>query len=434
MRKITVLIIIVAQILSGQVYFDQEPVVRVRIIHTLDSLIITVKDQWEIQEEGQIKKVFFPNETIQFFIQDGAIHALKDNKSIKIGTNKVLLKSNQPNGTLTIDDVPYGVGWWWEGSESRNYEGDIFIYRNNENKFDVVVKLMLEDYLKGVVPYEIGGDSPLEALKAQAVAARSEAIIALTSKLYSGAHYDLTSDVECQVFSGNKKRTANSDKAVVETKSIILTENDKPMNAYYASNCGGHSEKIKNVWPDRFRPDSYQQGYQDNAKNDPLNLTQESDVRKWIAASPDVYCNPKGDTELPTWSQKNFRWKRKYSIEELSKMLAGDKNIGKLLEINPLKRGISGRIYEAEFIFEKGRFKKTTELGIRQLWSPSLRSSCFVVNRVENQIILKGAGWGHGVGMCQSGAVAQAKIGRNFEDILNHYYKKARLTSIYKVK
>lgn len=115
----------------------------------------------------------------------------------------------------------------------------------------------IEDYLKGVVPYEIGSDSPIEALKAQAVAARTEAIVALRSELYSGEHYDLTSDVECQIFSGDHKRTVQSDLAVELTRGLILTEHGKPINAYYSSNCGGHSETIKNVWPDRPEAESY---------------------------------------------------------------------------------------------------------------------------------------------------------------------------------
>ena len=119
---------------------------------------------------------------------------------------------------MNIKNIPFGVGWWWENKEDRTYEGEFHFYVTNENKFEIVIHLPLEEYLKGVVPYEIGGDSPLEAIKAQAVAARSEAIMALTSNLYRGEHHDLTSDVECQVFSGNKKRTEVSNRAVVETK------------------------------------------------------------------------------------------------------------------------------------------------------------------------------------------------------------------------
>ena len=202
------------------------------------------KSQQILQEDGEAV----------FTIENNKIKIADLNGESYISDDKFVLQSSSENATLTIKNVPFGVGWWWEGKEDRTYEGELNIYKTNENKFEVVVHLPLEQYLKGVVPYEIGTDSPLEALKAQAVAARSEAIIALNSKLYSGEHYDLTSDVECQVFSGNRRRTEKSDLAVDETKSLILSENGKPINAYYASNCGGHSELIINVWGDRPTP------------------------------------------------------------------------------------------------------------------------------------------------------------------------------------
>ena len=268
-----------------------------------------------------------------------------------------ILQSSSDTGTLTIKNVPFGVGWWWEGKEDRIYEGELHFYITKENKFEVVVHLPLEQYLKGVVPYEIGGDSPLEALKAQAVAARSEAIIALTSKLYSGEHYDLTSDVECQVFSGNRRRTEQSDLAVMETKSLILSENGKPINAYYASNCGGHSELIKNVWPDRPVPESYNISNFDWDDSIATDLSIEENVREWIFSNPPSYCNPNIHSDLPEWSQNNFRWKREFTTEAVSQMTSNGKDLGNLLDIKILKRGTSGRAYLAKFIFEKDSLK-----------------------------------------------------------------------------
>lgn len=419
-------------LLFGQKLFDKEPEVRVRIINTLDELHINFNSKW-IMEHENIKCKFTPeNGEVVFAIgKDNNILIKTGDINVKIDDNHLILNTKKRKGSLDIQDVPYGLGWWWEGTETRNYSGEISIYINDKNKFDVVVKLMLEDYLKQVIPYEMGGDSPLESLKAQAVAARSEAIIALTSKLYSGEHHDLTSDVECQVFSGNKKRTKTSDKAVKTTRSIILTENGEAINAYYASNCGGHSELIKNVWPSRPQFKSYSTAYKDDDSDRQLDLSKEEDVKIWIESSPDVYCNPNNDVELPEWSQKNFRWTRENTIDELSTMIAGEQELGKLLDIKVLERGVSGRIHKAEFIFEKGRFVKNSELSIRQLWSPSLRSSCFFIEKTDNNFIVKGAGWGHGVGMCQSGAVAMAKTGKNFRSILHHYYRKAKLTSVY---
>jgi len=431
MKKLALIVIILSQLLFGEKLFDKEPEVRVRIINTLDQLNITFDDKWFMEYNGGTFNFNHKSDEVIFGIKNGKILVKSEDINIEIPDNRIVLKSKKKKGTLNIKNVPYGVGWWWEGKETRNYGGDISIYINEDNKFDVVVKLMMEEYLKQVIPYEMGGYSPLESLKAQAVAARSEAVIALTSKMYCGEHHDLTSDVECQVFSGNKKRTKTSDKAVKETYGIILTENDKPINAYYASNCGGHSELIKNVWPDRPQPESYKVAYKDDISNSQLDLSKEDDVQKWITSEPDVFCNPNRDVKLPAWSQKNFRWTRENSIDELSKMVSNEQELGKLLDIKVLNRGVSGRIHEAEFIFERGSFIKNSELSIRTLWTPSLRSSCFVVEKTDDKFILKGAGWGHGVGMCQSGAVAQAKLGEDFKTILNHYYRKAKVTTIY---
>ena len=105
--------------------------------------------------------------------------------------------------------------------------------------------------------------------------------------------------------------------------------------------------------------------------------------------------------------------------------------MGKLLNIKTLQRGSSGRMYEARFIFERDSIHIFGELAIRQMWHPALRSACFVVDQVGNDFILNGAGWGHGVGMCQSGAVAQALTGSDFKSILEHYYQKSEILAIY---
>jgi SpoIID/LytB domain protein len=415
----------------SQNLFEFEPQVRVRIIDSLSKLETSFEGNWMLTAGDYLQRSLPENGPVEFFIVDSTIQIKLKTQTINTIKTHLTLICNSGAGTMTIKSIPYGIGWWWEGKEDRIYEGEINIYVNGTETFDVIVKLPLEQYLKGVVPYEMGNDSPLEALKAQAVAARSEAIIALTSKLYSGNHHDITSDVECQVFSGNHKRTSVSDRAVEETVPLILSENGKPINAYYASNCGGHSELIANIWPDRPEPESYKLAGRDSQERVTLDLQQENDVRQWIFSEPDVYCNPELGLKLPAWSQKNFRWKKVINVVELSKMIAGKNFWGELLNFKILRRGISGRINLVSLIFEKDSIQVQGELAIRQLWRPALRSSCFVIDRESGNFILHGAGWGHGVGMCQSGAIAQANKGATFEEILRHYYQKADLMILY---
>jgi SpoIID/LytB domain protein len=428
---VLILSLISLRLTFSQLLFQSEPTVRVRILNNADTLKIIFNGDWLLTSETLSKQILQEDGEIIFTIENNKTKIADSNGGSYLTEDKFILQSSNESAALTIKNVPFGVGWWWEGKEDRIYEGELHIYKTDENKFEVVIHLLLEQYLKGVVPYEIGPDSPLEALKAQAVAARSEAIIALTSKLYSGEHYDLTSDVECQVFSGNRRRTAKSDFAVDETKSLILSENGKPINAYYASNCGGHSELIKNVWGDRPAPESYTISQFDWEEQNELDLSVEENTREWIFSNPPSYCNPNINRELPEWSQNNFRWKRELTFNEAVKMTSKGNELGNLLDIEIIKRGTSGRAYLAKFIFKKENIEVKGELKIRQMFSPPLRSSCFVVDKTEAGFLIHGAGWGHGVGMCQSGTITMANNGNGFEQILKHYYRKAELLRVY---
>ncbi len=430
MKQILIIAFIVYSA-SAQSLFNQEPEVRVRIINTLDTVNVSLRGEWSFRNTSTSKMTLPVDSQIQFIKRAGQISIVDTSGALLARTPSFMFSSNSDTATIKIASVPYGVGWWWAGIEDRVYEGAFHIYIGTNQELNVVVQLPLETYLKGVVPYEIGGSSPLEALKAQAVAARSEAVIALTSKLYSGEFYDLTSDVECQVFSGNHKRTALSDQSVDETGGLIISEEGQPMNAYYASNCGGRGELISNVWPGRNRLESYRVSLPDNNGRTGPNLKWNWRAKRWIKTSPDVYCNPDSNNFLPGWSRKNFRWKREFTIHELTEMLTDNRELGLFKRIRVLKRGPSGRIYKARIVFEKGKLTVDGELTLRQLFSPSLRSSAFYVNRDGAKVVFHGAGWGHGVGMCQSGAVAQATRGSTFEQILKHYYSNSDLISIY---
>ncbi|NUN09979.1 MAG: SpoIID/LytB domain-containing protein [Ignavibacteriaceae bacterium] len=419
------------QSVNSRQLYESEPFVRVRVMNSAGTVKIIFFDEW-ILSSGETRKRFSAdsNEVI-FQIQNGSIAAKdKHGEAILSGTSFVLTGKN-PGASLKVKDVPYGVGWWWEGKEDKIYGGELSFYVNKEEIFEVVIGLPLEEYLKGVVPYEIGGDSPLEAIKAQAVAARSEALTALKSKVYSGEYYDLTSDVECQVYGGNERRTEISDRAVIETSGQVVFENQSPISAYYASNCGGHSELIKNVWPDRYVWDSYAVSGFDWNEPSSIDLSNDEKVRDWILSSPQSYCNPETNAGLPQWSKNNFRWKREFTVDEISTMASGGKEKGNLLDIRSLNRGTSGRITKAEFLFEKDTLLVEGELKIRQMFTPPLRSSAFIVDRSEIGFLIQGAGWGHGVGMCQSGAVAMANLGKTFDAILKHYYKKSELVKMY---
>ncbi|KAA3659515.1 MAG: SpoIID/LytB domain-containing protein [Calditrichaeota bacterium] len=410
-----------------------EPNVRVRILNTADNIHLQALSDWLIKDGTQGADTSLPANSQLTISLSPKNKLVLETESLadKLVADSLRLHSAVSGGELLIQNVPFGVGWWWEGKEDRVYEGELLVFPGDKQRIDVVVRLPLEAYLCGVVPYEIGADAPKEALKAQAIAARSEALMALRSGLYKGTHYDLTSDVECQVFAGNSKRTAQSDSAVYDTRGLSLFCEDEPIHAYYASNCGGHSEIIENVWPDRPRPATYTQGNFDSETIFSIDLSSEKLIYRWLMSSPDVYCNPEYYKALPSWSRENFRWKKEFTTASLSMQIAKHKDIGMVQEIKVLKRGVSGRISAIRFIGDSGYLDVNSELAIRQIWRPPLRSSCFFVDEQGGLFTILGAGWGHGVGMCQSGAIAQAHQGEAYDEILAHYYRDSQLKLLY---
>ena len=419
----------------SQFIFKEEPQVRVKIIYTLDTLSITFNDNWNLcTNDFTVNTEFNKNDSLLFFIKSDSIFVNIRFVNHFISAKNFLLKSINKNGSLKICNVPYGIGWWWQGVEDRVYEGDFDVTINENNKFNVILSLPLEEYLCGVVPYEIGSDAPIEALKSQVIAARSETVEALLSGKYRGANYDLCADVECQVFAGNNKRTTITDQAVQETRSLCLFYGNEVIGAYYASNCGGMSESVENVWPGRSGPDPYWSSHFDSDKE--INYNPKNFPEDWIKSNPDVFCNPYFHTELPEWSKKNFRWQIEMTNDELSKNLNEIKEIGILNEIKILERGNSGRIIKARFLGSKDSLDLNSELEIRKIKKPPFRSSCFIFDKIitsDNSVLYKfnGAGWGHGVGMCQSGAIARAFSGQNFYQILKHYFPGTTIKGVY---
>ena len=411
-----------AALLSAQV-----PNVRVLILHTLDRIEITSESRINIFNQNNERQQF-RGKNIFFMEIDRAELVLKNNdqKELHRGS-KLQITNNEKNKGIEIKQVPYGIGWWWEGAEDRSYLGELEFYINENGSIDVINILDMETYLYGVVPSEIGVSSPPEALKAQSVCARSEAMIGLETGKYAGPYYDLTSDVMCQVYSGIGKANDAVKSAVDATRGEVLTYGDTIISAYYASNCGGHTENIENVWPDRSGHKVYWSGNPDRDADIKTDLTQADDIRSWVESAPDTWCKPSNAT--PEWSKENFRWKRSFSPDVLSKVLAKEqRDIGRVYDIIPLERGVSGRIYDILFIGDKGYCRVQGELDIRRLLDPPLKSSCFVVDKIGPvsepvSFILSGAGWGHGVGMCQTGAIAMAVAGREYEEILAHYFR-----------
>jgi stage II sporulation protein D len=415
--------------------YAQVPEVRVLILHTEKEIKLQTESRVFIFDHKNKRQQLRGNNTLRVTITDTLISLFdNDDKLLHQGTYLIVQNSDK-NKNIMIRNVPYGIGWQWENREDRTYRGDLEFHINSDRNISVINILDVETYLYGVVPSEMGMNSPLEALKAQAVCARTEALVGLETGKYAGPHYQLTSDVMCQVYTGSGNSNDAVRKAVDGTYGMALSNGDSLISAYYASNCGGHTESIEFVWPDRAGPRPYWSGHADMPVDTAPNLRQSDHIREWISDPPDSWC--KSDTVTPEWARSHFRWKFSSSPEQISAAVAEQyRDIGNIYDIIPLERGVSGRIYDLLLIGDAGHVRIQGELNIRRLWAPPLRSSCFVVDKIgpvssPATFIFSGAGSGHGVGMCQAGAIARANAGIGYKDILSHYFRSSGLQKKY---
>jgi SpoIID/LytB domain protein len=407
----------------------------VLILESAQKVAINFLSEFEA-DLARSKINFHKGDSLIFSVLNGILQIQSGNEFNISKSGKIVIKGLNENQLIKIKNVPYGVGWWWEAKEDRFYNCDLELVINKNNLIDVIAVLPIEKYLEGVVPNEIGSDAPFEALKAQVISARTETMHALIYRKYSGENYDICSDVDCQVYGGINKKNAITDSAIKITEGLFLTFNDEIIPAYFGSNCGGMSESIEKVWQHRSPAVDYYLPRFDSDIN--LSFNPNQNPEEWIKSSPDVFCNPEYHPQLPEWSRKNFRWKVEIAKEVLNTNLNKIKHIGDLKKIEIIERGYSGRIIKMKFIGETDSLLLDSELSIRKVINPPLRSSNFIFENysakdieIPDTLILRGAGWGHGVGLCQSGAVGRALSGQNFEKILFHYYPNTKIKKIY---
>ncbi len=340
--------------------------------------------------------------------------------------------------------VREGTGFHWEREVDRVYDGIIEIRLDPRALLMALTELPLEQYLKGVVPSEMPASYPMEALKAQSVAARSEVLSKIGVK-HLNDPFDLCANVHCQVYSGCTDVHERTNEAVEATRGQVLMLDGHVAEAVYSSCCGGHTENKVNVWnpPGAKHLEGRWDTGSESEFESKYDLTSEIDVEKWINSSPSVWCNVNAFENMPrilAYSSRYFRWQVSYprrELEDIIKRKSGE-DIGTLMNIIPLKRGISGRLMEIEIQGTHKNLRIQRELNIRRVLSSSyLYSACFTVEVEFGEdfrpinFILNGAGWGHGVGMCQVGAGVMAGNKNNYRKILTHYYPATKVEKVY---
>ncbi len=307
----------------------------------------------------------------------------------------------------------------YDGKSNRPYRGEFEISPHADG-LTVVNIIGIEEYLLGVVASEMGHDFPLEALKAQAVAARTyaEKNVGRCSTLC----YDLDDTPGCQVYGGYFSEYPLTTQAVTETADMVITYQAQLIDAVYSSTCGGMTESAEEAWG---KPVPYLVSVPDapNVGKDPLlTPTQEKDWEQYLKVFHNWNCLQPDCARIEA-----FRWVKLVTRKDLEAGLPKKYQVGEVLSITPLHRGTSGRITDLLLTGSTGAVDIKTESAIRNAFG-KLRSSAFTIDTYNDDsgkpvvFALWGAGWGHGIGMCQVGAVGLAKQGLNYQQILQHYY------------
>ena len=396
--------------------------------------------------------LFFDKEKIDYDQNELSINLspngiLVNNKSYK--EIHIKNKSRNLSDYIHINNVTAGRGFHWQKSISIKVLGDLHISCHKSYLF-AINSLYLEDYLMCVATSEMSGNCPAALLESQTIAARSW-ILAAAEKKHKDLNIDACNDDCCQRYQGIANLNPESIKATKNTKGVILAHNNKVCDTRYSKSCGGITENNENVWNTVSK--AYLRSIIDSKIPTYNNFNSQEDFKKWIENDNASYCSPKfiPEDELVNFlgnvdkESHYFRWTVTYKNKELTKIINSkiNKNFEQINNLIPIKRGSSGRILKLEI---KGVIKNNldfsifinSEYEIRRILHPEfLYSSAFIVetnfsydNNV-NQFTLKGAGWGHGVGLCQIGALGMALDGKKTKEILKHYYQSSKMENTY---
>jgi stage II sporulation protein D len=372
----------------------------------------------------------------------GHVEVIEPNGESRCLGRRVLVKPAD-SGQIILQDSPVGRDFHWEHREKLSYRGSMEFLVGNDGKLVAVNELPLEEYLVSVNSSEMDARCPPELLKAQTVAARST-ILATAGKHHRQEPFDLCNGDHCQCYYGSVREGRESRRAMEQTRGEVLVSDGHICDARYSKVCGGIMEANEHAW--WGEPISYMRSGIDapspKAAEGFYPIDTEEKARNWIEATPEAYCNP-DVPDLPdylSYARDYYRWQVSYDRSELEAIIArkSGRNVGELLDLKPLARGASGRISRLEIVGQRESLVLDRELEIRRVLSEShLYSSCFAVDFKRDDrgqieaITLRGAGWGHGVGLCQVGATMMAVRGKKYDQVLAHYYRGASLKNIF---
>jgi SpoIID/LytB domain protein len=351
------------------------------------------------------------------FFTDGAAKVYFD--------RQINIERDNPESTTVIYNIQYAKGFYWANKKDTTYRGDFqVLFRGSALTLINIVNM--EEYLYGVVPAEIPPSWPMEALKAQAVAART-----YTFK-HMGRHesegFDVCNTQHCAVYAGVNGETKATNEAVDTTRGQVLYgSNYKMLDTFYSEDCGGHTQDVSEVWG--MKKVGSLAGVYDGKKSEWNFPLQPFDLEEYVRSSPDVYCKTSGALET------SFRWIRYLDADDLAYYVDRNGDIGRIMDIIPVRRAHGGALVKVRIVGDKGT-KNCGYDAMRNVLG-KIRSNMIKWEYLKDdkgyikEIYIYGAGWGHGVGMCQRGVKGMADENEGYESILYHYFPGSYIRTKY---
>lgn len=446
---------------------DNPPEVQVGIMSEYQVEIVFKGEYYFTNIDKQIEN------KISAGILNQSIEVLTKYKQILFNRTLKFIPSDYENCSFILKNVTIGKGFHWEQAEDQEFRGTL-VLRKIDEKLTAINILPVEDYLKSVISSEMNANCNLELLKTHAIISRSwllrqiekrndpEHLKFATYHTYNSENerirwfdaenhefFDVCADDHCQRYQGvSLIRSEKVVQAVEETRGIVLSCDNKICDTRFSKACGGITESFENVWEaNHFQYLTSIVDSEDQLKYKTLNLKDEAIFRDWILNPPDSFCKttdkeilsqilPEHDMKTPDF----FRWQVELTQEEISRLIREKSGIdfGNIIDLQPIERGVSGRIVRLKITGMNKTLIIGKELEIRRVLSEShLYSSAFfvekfnIINKIPRKFVLYGAGWGHGVGLCQIGAAVMSEKGYTASQILTHYYKNTIIKKYY---
>jgi SpoIID/LytB domain protein len=327
----------------------------------------------------------------------------------------------------------------WLTSDNPAYRGQIEVWASEKSELTIVNRVFLEHYVYSVVPVEIGTNVSFEMKKVQAVITRSEAIAKLHEGNHKGEPFDYCNGSDCQVYNGALAEDPECDAAVDASWGQVVTHGNHVADAVYSECCGGLTAASQDVWGGESMGHLQRRLDQPDEKGESApDLSSDEAARKFLSASGHAFCNPSAEGYPPDVRATNFRWDQTLSAASVAEDVRRDnKNVGRVTDLHVARRSPSGRVLGLDVKTDtRGTLHVTGEMAIRRVMG--LKSTFFVIDcdydteHRLSHVHVRGGGYGHGVGLCQTGARTMAARGADYITILQHYFTDSAIYRIYR--